>query len=125
MHPVGAARGHIGNYLGHFLLAQRLLFQLEAAPQGRIVLVSSGLYTKAPEAGIEFDDLSSEKSYDPITAYGQSKLAMALFAVEFSNRFPTSSVTANALQTATPSFQSGCIFLTEIWPENFGMFLWI
>ena len=93
----GLEQQFVVNYLGHFLLAQRLLPQLNAAPQGRIVMVSSGLYTKAPEAGIEFDDLSSENSYDSFAAYGQSKLAMALFAAEFSHRFPTNSVTANAL----------------------------
>lgn len=93
----GLERQFVVNYLGHFLLAQQLLPELEAAPQGRIVLVSSGLYTKAPEAGIEFDDLAGEKSYDSFAAYGQSKLAMALFAAEFSRRFPSSSVTANAL----------------------------
>ncbi len=61
------------------------------------MLLSSGLYTKAPKVGIKFDNLSGEKSYDAFTAYGQSKLAMALFAAEFSRRFPDSSVTANAL----------------------------
>lgn len=93
----GLEKQFVVNYLGHFLLAQRLLPSLEASPKGRLVMVSSGLYTKAPEVGIEFDDLASEKSYDLFTAYGQSKLAMALFALEFSRRFKESSVTANAL----------------------------
>ncbi len=93
----GLEKQFVVNYLGHFLLAQRLLPRLEAAQQGRIVLLSSGLYTKAPDAGIEFDNLSSERSYAVFAAYGQSKLAMALFAMEFSRRFPDSSVTANAL----------------------------
>ena len=61
------------------------------------MLVSSGLYTKAPEAGIEFDNLSGESAYDRFSAYGQSKLAIALFAAEFARRFPSGTVTANAL----------------------------
>ncbi len=94
---LGLEKQFVVNYLGHFLLAQRLLPALKAAPQGRIVMVSSGLYTKAPAAGIEFDNLSGEKSYSRFTAYGQSKLAMALFTAEFSRRFPNSTVTANSL----------------------------
>ena len=93
----GLEKQFVVNYLGHFLLTQRLLPLLAAAPQGRIVMVSSGLYTRAPVAGIEFDNLSGENSYSAFSAYGQSKLAMALFAAEFSRRFPDSSVTANAL----------------------------
>ncbi|NOX43429.1 MAG: SDR family oxidoreductase [Gammaproteobacteria bacterium] len=93
----GLEKQFVVNYLGHFLLAQRLLPRLKAAPQGRLVMVSSGLYTKAPDTGIEFDNLSGKKSYDRFTAYGQSKLAMALFAAEFSQRFSGESVTANAL----------------------------
>lgn len=93
----GLEKQFVVNYLGHFLLAQRLLPQLQAAPQGRLVMVSSSYYTKAPEAGIEFDNLSGEDSYDFLAAYGQSKLAMVLFAAEFARRFSECQVTANAL----------------------------
>jgi len=93
----GLEKQFVVNYLGHFLLAQRLLPNLEAAPQGRLVLVSSGLYKKAPEEGIDFDNLSGKDSYDLFAAYGQSKLAVALFAVEFTHRLSHSGVTANAL----------------------------
>ena len=85
------------NYLGHFLLTQLLLPGLNKAPQGRIVLVSSGYYKKAPAGGIDFNNLAGQISYDGLAAYGRSKLAMALYAREFSRRFPTGSVTANAL----------------------------
>ncbi len=94
---LGLEKQFVVNYLGHFLLTQRLLPQLKAAPQGRIVMISSGLYTKAPAAGIEFDNLDGHKSYSRFTAYGQSKLAMALFAAEFSRRHSTGNVTANSL----------------------------
>lgn len=113
----GLEKQFVVNYLGHFLLAQRLLPSLEAAPQGRLVLLSSGLYTRAPEAGIEFDNLSGKKSYDAFTAYGQSKLAMALFAVEFSRRFPDSSVTANALY---PGVVNTNLFRQQPWYVKLG-----
>lgn len=90
-------RQFVVNYLGHFLLTQRLLGVLEAAPQGRIVLVSSGLYTKAPAVGIDFDNLAGEHSYERFTAYGQSKLAVALFATELARRLAGTRVSANAL----------------------------
>ena len=85
------------NYLGHFLLSQRLLPLLQRAPQGRLVLISSGLIRKAPKVGIEFNNLDGKKSYDPEVAYGHSKLAVALYAAEFARRFANSTVTANAL----------------------------
>lgn len=94
----GLEKQFVVNYLGHYLLVMRLLPALKKAPQGRIVMVSSGYYTKAPaKEGIDFENLAGEKYYDPLIAYGQSKLAMALFAREFYRRYPEGTVTANAL----------------------------
>lgn len=87
------------NHLGHFVLTLRLLPELTAAPQGRIVVMSSGQATRnAPEAGIEFDNLSGERDYDPARAYGQSKLANILFVRELARRLSVTDVTANAVQ---------------------------
>lgn len=87
------------NHLGHFVLTNQLLAQLEAAPQGRIVSVSSGRATgNAPDEGIQFDNLSGEIGYDPGKAYGQSKLANVLFTLELSQRLKGTNVTANALR---------------------------
>jgi NAD(P)-dependent dehydrogenase (short-subunit alcohol dehydrogenase family) len=94
----GIERHFVTNHLGHFLLTQRLLPQLTAAPQGRVVVVSSGAYKQAPAAGIEFDNLSGERDYEPRKAYGQSKLANYLFVRELARRLEGTQVTANALQ---------------------------
>lgn len=94
----GIERHFVTNHLGHFLLTQRLLPQLKAAPQGRVVVVSSGAYKQAPAAGIEFDNLSGERDYEPRKAYGQSKLANYLFVRELARRVEGTRVTANALQ---------------------------
>ena len=51
----------------------------------------------APEAGIEFENLSGDKGYHPWTAYGQSKLANLLFARSLAKRFEGSSRTANSV----------------------------
>jgi NAD(P)-dependent dehydrogenase (short-subunit alcohol dehydrogenase family) len=94
----GLERHFVTNHLGHFLLTNRLLPQLIAAPQGRIVVVSSGAYKQAPAAGIEFDNLSGERDYEPRKAYGQSKLANYLFVRELARRLAGTRVTANGLQ---------------------------
>jgi NAD(P)-dependent dehydrogenase (short-subunit alcohol dehydrogenase family) len=94
----GIERHLITNHLGHFLLTTRLLPQLTAAPQGRVVVVASGAYKQAPAAGIEFDNLSGERDYEPRKAYGQSKLANYLFVRELARRLAGTRVTANSLQ---------------------------
>lgn len=95
----GIEKHFVTNHLGHFILTLRLLPQLQAAPQGRAVILSSGSSTRnAPAAGIEFDNLSGERDYDSRKAYGQSKLANALFARELARRLAGTRVTANAVQ---------------------------
>ena len=93
----GLEKQFVVNHLGHYLLMRRLLVQVEAAPAGRIVTVSSVGYKNAPKAGIQFDNLSGENGYRPFTAYGQSKLANALMAFELARRYGGTSVSANTL----------------------------
>ena len=93
----GIEKQFVVNYLGHFILVNRLLDQVKAAKQGRIVVLSSGRYKSAPPEGIQFDNLSGEKGYDPLAAYGQSKLAIALFSQELSRRLEGTAVTSNSV----------------------------
>lgn len=93
----GMEKQFVVNYLGHFILVNRLLDRVKAAEQGRIVMLSSGRYKSAPPEGIQFDNLSGEKGYDPLAAYGQSKLAIALFAQELARRLEGSNVTSNSV----------------------------
>ena len=85
------------NHLGHFLLVNRLLSRVQAAPQGRVVVVSSSAYKWAPPAGIEFDNLGGERGFTPNKAYGQSKLANALFSLELARRLQGTATTSNSL----------------------------
>ncbi|QUR68059.1 SDR family oxidoreductase [Mycobacterium spongiae] len=71
------------NHLGHFALTARLLPLLRAAERARVVSLSS---LAARRGRIHFDDLQFEKSYAPMTAYGQSKLAVLMFARELDRR---------------------------------------
>jgi NAD(P)-dependent dehydrogenase (short-subunit alcohol dehydrogenase family) len=85
------------NHLGHFILVNRLLNRVRAAPQGRIVVVGSGATFFAPKSGIEFDNLSGERDYDMMKMYGQSKLANGLFVHELAHRLKGTATTANVL----------------------------
>ena len=71
------------NHLGHFALTGRLLPALAAGAGSRVVTVSSVVHRRAR---IELDDLQSERRYSPWRAYGASKLANLLFALEFDRR---------------------------------------
>ncbi len=93
----GIERQFATNHLGHFLLVNRLLPAVQAAPQGRVVVVSSVALGWAAPGGIEWDNLSGSRGYAPERAYGQSKLANALFALELARRLEGSAATANAL----------------------------
>jgi NAD(P)-dependent dehydrogenase (short-subunit alcohol dehydrogenase family) len=83
------------NHLGHFALATGLRGALAAAGGARIVSVSSAAHLRS---GVDFDDLHFERrAYDPWVAYGQSKTANVLFAVEATRRWAGEGILANSL----------------------------
>ena len=83
------------NHLGHFALTLGLLDALTAARSGRVVSVSSAGHLRSP---VVFDDIHFQRRpYDPFLAYGQSKTANILFAVEASKRWADLGITVNAL----------------------------
>ncbi len=83
------------NHLGHFALATGLHQALAAAEDARVVSVSSTGHAQSP---VVFDDLFFERRpYSPGLAYGQSKTANVLFAVEAHRRWADDGITANAL----------------------------
>ena len=71
------------NHLGHFALTAHLLPLLRAANGARVVSLSS---LAARFGKIHFDDPQFEKSYSAMSAYGQSKLAVLMFARELDRR---------------------------------------
>jgi WW domain-containing oxidoreductase len=83
------------NHIGHFILVTGLLGQL--TDEGRVVMLSSGAHRMAPKEGIQFDNLSGEKGYEPWVNYGQAKLANLLFAKELARRFAGTKKIANAV----------------------------
>ncbi|MCU1683914.1 MAG: hypothetical protein JWQ81_4653 [Amycolatopsis sp.] len=83
------------NHLGHFALATGLHNALAADGAARIVSVSSTGHLISP---VIFDDPHfTTRPYNPWLAYGQSKTANVLFAVEATRRWARDGITANAL----------------------------
>jgi NAD(P)-dependent dehydrogenase (short-subunit alcohol dehydrogenase family) len=82
------------NHLGHFALATGLHPHLAAVEEARIVALTSRGHFRSP---IVFEDLNfTERPYEPFVAYGQSKTANVLFAVEASRRWGDEGILANA-----------------------------
>jgi NAD(P)-dependent dehydrogenase (short-subunit alcohol dehydrogenase family) len=71
------------NHLGHFALTGLLLDRLLAAPDPRVVTLSSGAHRMGQ---MRWDDLQWTQGYRPWAAYGQSKLANLLFTFELQRR---------------------------------------
>lgn len=82
------------NYLGHFLLTQRLLPVLKQAPAARIVHLASIAHWAG---AIKPETFRGEGFYNPLFYYGQSKLANLLFSNELARHLAGTTVTSNAL----------------------------
>ena len=80
------------NQIGHFILTKGLLPKMQAAGDARLVTLSS---TGHKMSGIRWDDIHFKNSnYEKWTAYGQSKTAASLLAVEVDKRMKDSGVRA-------------------------------
>jgi len=83
------------NHLGHFLMTCRIAETLLRGAPSRVVSVSSRGHVLSP---VVFDDIGFERRpYDKWLAYGQSKTANVLFAVELDRRLARSGVHASAV----------------------------
>lgn len=74
------------NFIGHFALTGLLYPLIKATPDSRIVTVSSMAYVRGV---IDFDNLKSEKDYDAMREYSQSKLADIYLSLELQRRIET------------------------------------
>jgi NAD(P)-dependent dehydrogenase (short-subunit alcohol dehydrogenase family) len=93
--PSGHEMQFATNHLGHFALTVGLHGALAAAGSARVVSVSSGGHLRSP---VVFDDIDfAFRDYNAFSAYGQSKTANVLFAVEASRRWADDGITSNAL----------------------------
>ena len=81
------------NHLGHFVLVNRIAALMK--PGSRLVNLSSAGHRYSD---VDLDDPNFDRTpYDPWIAYGRSKTANVLFAVEFDRRHKASGVAATAV----------------------------
>lgn len=101
--PQGWESQFATNHLGHFALAMGMREALSTAAAqrhaifggARIVSLSSSGHLGAP---VDFDDLHFDRRpYNEWSAYGQSKTANVLFAVEATKRWADDGIVANAV----------------------------
>lgn len=82
------------NVLAPFLLSEGLIDSLAAAPDGRIVNVSS---VGERYANVDWDDLMSVRNFNPNLTYNNSKLLLTLLTYEQARQYADRGVTANCL----------------------------
>jgi NAD(P)-dependent dehydrogenase (short-subunit alcohol dehydrogenase family) len=105
------------NHLGHFVLVNRLAALMQ--PGARFVSVSS--------AGHRFSDVNLEDpgfkttAYDALAAYGRSKTANILFAVEFDRRHKGRGVRATALHPGGIHTELGRYMAPEVTEQLMAM----
>ncbi|HYS40193.1 MAG TPA: SDR family NAD(P)-dependent oxidoreductase [Pseudonocardiaceae bacterium] len=93
--PAGWELQFATNHIGHFALATGLHDALAQAGGARVVAVSSTAHLRSP---VVFEDIHfRDRAYEPWSAYGQSKTANVLFAVEATSRWAADGITVNAL----------------------------
>ena len=108
------------NHLGHFLLTNLLLDKLKAAPEGRIVNVSS-LGAKAT-LWFDFDNITPKdpRKFIPPVAYTQSKLANVLFTIHLADMLRGTKVTCNCLHPGSVDTELKRHIITRIRSMWFG-----
>ncbi len=71
------------NHLAPFLLTHELMPMLRRAPEGRVIVVSSGSHRRGK---MHWTDVMLRRHYGILKAYKQSKLANVLFVAELNRR---------------------------------------
>jgi NAD(P)-dependent dehydrogenase (short-subunit alcohol dehydrogenase family) len=82
------------NHLGHFALTGLLIGEMEGREDARVVTLSSGAHRIGR---IAFDNLGGDRRYFRWRAYGQSKLANLMFALELDRRLRAAGSTVKSL----------------------------
>ena len=95
---------HLGtNHLGHFVLTNLLLPLMEGGVDARVVTESSNAHKTVRR--IAFDNLNGDRHYFRWNAYGQSKLANLMFALELDRRLRAQGSTVKSL-AAHPGYST-------------------
>jgi retinol dehydrogenase-14 len=89
----GIERTFALNHLAPFVLTNEVLDLITAAPQGRVITVTSEMHS----GRIDFANLQGERSYNFLRMYMATKTANILFAFELARRLAGTSATSNAV----------------------------
>lgn len=100
------------NYLAGYLLTRMLLPRLRSSAPARIINVSS-----RAQSPIAFDDITLERRYSHRQAYGQSKLAQIMFAIDLAHELEGTGVTAYSLHPA-PAMNTSMIREAGVRPQS-------
>lgn len=100
------------NHMGHFLLTNLLLDRLKESAPSRIVVLSSHAYMTGK---INKADLNSEKSYNKVAAYSQSKLANILFTRYLSKKLEGTGVVVNCCHPGVVKTELGRHIVSGVW----------
>jgi NAD(P)-dependent dehydrogenase (short-subunit alcohol dehydrogenase family) len=83
------------NYLAPFLLTYELLPLLRFSAPSRVINIGSETQSWGK---IDFDDLQSEKNYNGLNAYANSKLMVTMYTYELARRLDGTGVTVNVVE---------------------------
>ncbi|HEX7433526.1 MAG TPA: SDR family NAD(P)-dependent oxidoreductase [Anaerolineaceae bacterium] len=90
--PEGFETMFATNYLAPFLLTNLLLNTLQTNGNGHVINMT------APSTDpIKFNDLQSEKAYNPLEVFSMTKMSLLLFTFELAHRLQSSRIRVNAL----------------------------
>lgn len=110
------------NHIGYFLFTNELLPEIKAAKSARIINVAS----EAHRAGeFNVDNLQLQKNFNPMKAYGNSKLFNILFTKELAKRISDTEVTANCLHPGVvqSNFGNSGSWLIQFFYKIGGLFM--
>lgn len=105
------------NYLGHFLLTGLLLDKIVATPDSRVVTLSSLAHQNGT---IQFDDFHFKQDYSAMKAYGQSKLACLMFAIELDRRLKKAGVSTISVSSHPGISQTNLFTNAPKWMQILG-----
>lgn len=109
------------NHLGHFALTGLLIGTLRATPEARIVTVSS---VAARSGELPLEDLNwKQRKYSRAGAYGQSKLANLVFALELERRLRRAGIKAISVASHPGYAATNVVFARNATP-TLGRHIW-
>jgi retinol dehydrogenase-12 len=90
------------NYLAPFYLTYLMLDALKQAERGRIINLSSSVYSAGK---FDMQNLQSERRFSTISSYAASKLLVLMSTFEFAGRLRNTPVTVNAVHPGVVNTQ--------------------